>query len=148
MADKILKRIKDEAVEFVDLRFTDTKGKEQHVTLPAHILDADFLEQGKMFDGSSIQGWRPINESDMILKVDCDALSCIDPFVEAKTLILRCDVLDPKTGKGYNRDPRSVAKRAEKYLAETAIADAFLVGPEPEFFIFDNVRFNMDMHSD
>lgn len=146
MAEKILKKIKDEAVEFVDLRFTDTRGKEQHVTLPSHVVNETLLAEGKMFDGSSIQGWRPIHESDMILKVDCDALACIDPFVEAKTLILRCDILDPKTGKGYNRDPRSVAKRAEQHLIETGLADAYWVGPEPEFFIFDNVQFQLDMN--
>lgn len=145
MSDKILKKIKDEEIEFVDLRFTDTLGKEQHVTLPSHVVDENFLKTGKMFDGSSIQGWRPINHSDMILKVDTEALSCIDPFVEAKTLILRCDILDPETGKGYDRDPRSVAKRAEEYLKKTGLADAFWVGPEPEFFIFDNVQFNVDM---
>lgn len=145
MKENIVRTIQDEGIEFVDLRFTDTLGKEQHVTLPAHIIDEAFLKTGKMFDGSSIQGWRPIHHSDMILQVDSEALACVDPFAEAKTLILRCDILDPETGKGYDRDPRSVAKRAEAYLQKIGIADAYWVGPEPEFFIFDNVQFAMDM---
>ncbi len=147
MSERLLKKIKDEAVEFVDLRFTDTPGKEQHITLPAHVVEASFFENGKMFDGSSIKNWRSIHESDMILKPDTTALSCIDPFVEAKTLILRCDVLDPKTGKGYERDPRSVAKRAEAYLQQSGIADAYWVGPEPEFFIFDNVQYEVSINN-
>src|SRR3989338_8274488 len=123
MSSKILSFIKDNNIEYVDLRFTDTKGKEQHVTIPAKLVDHDFFEQGKMFDGSSIAGWKAINESDMMLKVDTDDLFCQDPFSEAATLILRCDVLDPKTQKGYERDPRSIAKRAEAYLKSTGIAD-------------------------
>lgn len=145
MSATILDLIKTENIEFVDLRFTDTKGKEQHVTLPAHAVDKNFFENGKMFDGSSIAGWRPIHESDMILKPDTESLHCLDPFSDIATLILRCDVIDPKTMSGYDRDPRSIAKRAEAYLKETGIADAFIVGPEPEFFIFDDVRWNINM---
>lgn len=141
----ILDFIQAENVQFVDLRFTDTKGKEHHITLPAHAVDAAFFEQGKMFDGSSIEGWRPIHQSDMILKPDPHSLYCLDPFTEAPTLLLRCDIFDPDTLSGYNRDPRSIAKRAEAYLKETGLADTFIVGPEPEFFIFDDVRWRVDM---
>ena len=145
MSKKILQFIQDQQVEYVDLRFTDTKGKEQHITIPAALVDADFLNEGKTFDGSSIAGWKAINESDMLLKVDADALFCLDPFTEVPTLILRCDVIDPKDMQGYDRDPRSIAKRAEAYLKKTGIADQFLVGPEPEFFIFDDVKWSIGM---
>ena len=145
MSQKILQFIKDNNVEYVDLRFTDTKGKEQHVSIPARLVDAKFFEQGKMFDGSSIAGWRPINKSDMMLKPDCDALFCLDPFTEVSTLILRCDIIDPLTMAGYDRDPRSIAKKAEAYLKKTGLADQFLVGPEPEFFIFDDVKWQVNM---
>ena len=146
MPETVLKFIKDHSVQFVDLRFTDTKGKEHHVTLPAHAADESFFSNGKTFDGSSIQGWRPIHQSDMILKADPQGLFCLDPFSDVPTLILRCDVIDPKTMEGYDRDPRSIAKRAEAYLKKTGLADAFIVGPEPEFFIFDDVRWQVDMH--
>jgi glutamine synthetase len=133
-------------IEFVDLRFTDTRGKEQHVALRSHQVDAAFLEIGKMFDGSSIAGWRSIAVSDMMLKADPDT-AIIDPFCETPTLILRCDVIDPQTMQPYNRDPRAVAKRAEKYLHETKIADQCFFGPEPEFFIFDDVRWEIEMNA-
>ena len=145
MSKKILQFIKDQQVEYIDLRFTDTKGKEQHISIPAKLVDEDFLQDGKTFDGSSIAGWKAINESDMILKVDVDALFCLDPFAKVPTLILRCDVIDPKNMQGYDRDPRSIAKKAEAYLKKTGIADEFLVGPEPEFFIFDEVHWSVDM---
>jgi glutamine synthetase len=144
-ADSVLKMLKDEEVKFVDLRFTDTRGKEQHVTFPAHAIDEDTFESGKMFDGSSIAGWKGINESDMILLPDATT-AVMDPFFEEKTVILRCDIVEPSTGQGYERDPRSLAKRAEAYLASTGIADTAYFGPEPEFFIFDDVRFHSDMH--
>ncbi|MBK2124056.1 glutamate--ammonia ligase [Fangia hongkongensis] len=131
-------------VEFVDLRFTDTKGKEQHVTIPVKAVDEDFFEDGKMFDGSSIEGWKGINESDMILMPDASTL-VLDPFFEAPTLIIRCDILEPATMQSYDRDPRSIAKKAENYLKSTGIADSVLMGPEPEFFIFDDVTFKSDM---
>ena len=131
-------------VSFVDLRFTDTKGKEQHVTLPVHCIDEDFLEEGKMFDGSSIVGWKGINESDMVLMPDAET-AVMDPFCEDATLNLRCDILEPGTMQGYDRDPRSVAKRAEAYLKSTGIADTAYFGPEPEFFLFDDVRYSVDM---
>jgi glutamine synthetase len=143
-AQKVLKMIKDEDIKFVDFRFTDTRGKEQHVTVPAHQVDEDVFENGKMFDGSSIAGWKGINESDMILMPEPET-AVVDPFFDAPTLILRCDVLEPTTGQGYGRCPRSLAKRAEVYLKSSGIADAAYFGPEPEFFIFDDVRWGAQM---
>ena len=141
MASDVIKRIRDEAVKFVDLRFTDTRGKEQHSTVPARVVDERFFETGKMFDGSSIAGWRSIDKSDMVLSPE-PASAVLDPFRDEPTMILRCDVLVPDTMEGYDRDPRTIAKRAEAYLASTGIADSALFGPEPEFFIFDDVRFD------
>jgi glutamine synthetase len=143
-AQKVLKMIKDEDIKFVDFRFTDTRGKEQHVTVPAHQVDEEVFENGKMFDGSSIAGWKGINESDMILMPEPET-AVVDPFFDAPTLILRCDVLEPTTGQGYGRCPRSLAKRAEVYLKSIGIADAAYFGPEPEFFIFDDVRWGAQM---
>ncbi|MES2683859.1 MAG: glutamate--ammonia ligase, partial [Pseudomonadota bacterium] len=137
----VLKIIKDKEVKFVDFRFCDTKGKEQHVTVPSHTIDAELFQDGKMFDGSSIAGWKGINESDMILMPDADT-AFIDPFFEDTTLVITCDVIEPATGQGYSRDPRSLAKRAEAYLKSTGIADTAFFGPENEFFIFDSVRFD------
>ncbi len=144
--EKIQKMIADEKIAFVDLRFCDTAGKEQHVTMPVAAADEDFFEEGKMFDGSSIKGWKGINESDMVLMPDLDS-AVIDPFMEHSTMVLRCDVLEPDTMEGYNRCPRSLAKRAEAYLQSTGIADSAYFGPEPEFFVFDSVSFGTDMHS-
>jgi glutamine synthetase len=144
--ETIKKLIADEDVEFVDLRFCDTGGKEQHVTMPVSVIDEDFFEEGKMFDGSSIKGWKGINESDMVLMPDTDT-AVMDPFMEHSTLALRCDVLEPDTMEGYNRCPRSLAKRAEAYLKSTGLADEAFFGPEPEFFVFDSVSFGTDMHS-
>ncbi len=141
---KTLNLIKEHSVKWVDLRFTDTKGKEQHVSIPISEIDDDFFDIGKMFDGSSIAGWKGINESDMILLPD-DSTATIDPFTEASTLILRCDIVEPSTMQGYERDPRSVAKRAEEYLKSTGIADTAFFGPEPEFFVFDDVKWNVDI---
>lgn len=141
-----MKLIKEHDVKFVDMRFCDTRGKEQHVTIPASTVDADFFEEGKMFDGSSIGGWKGINESDMVLMPECDT-AVIDPFFDDSTLIIRCDVLEPATMEGYERDPRSLAKRAEAYLKSTGIADTAYFGPEPEFFIFDEVRWGDELHS-
>ncbi|MCX8588637.1 MULTISPECIES: glutamate--ammonia ligase [unclassified Gilliamella] len=141
---KVLTLIKENDVKFVDLRFTDTKGKEQHVTIPVSQIDADFFEDGKMFDGSSIAGWKGINESDMVLMPDASS-AVIDPFFEDVTLNLRCDVLEPATLQGYDRDPRSIAKRAEEFLKSSGIADTVIFGPEPEFFLFDDVRFGSPM---
>ncbi|MGI9273386.1 MAG: glutamate--ammonia ligase [Endozoicomonas sp.] len=141
---KTLNLIKEHDVKWVDLRFTDTKGKEQHVSLPISEIDGEFFELGKMFDGSSIAGWKGINESDMILMPD-DSSSVIDPFTDETTLNIRCDIIEPATMQGYERDPRSVAKRAEEYLKSTGIADTAFFGPEPEFFVFDDVKWNVDI---
>ena len=144
MSERTLNLIKDNDIRWVDLRFTDTRGKEQHVSIPASYVDADFFEDGKMFDGSSIAGWKGINESDMILMPD-DSTSIIDPFTDDATVILRCDIVEPSTMQGYERDPRSVAKRAEAYLASTGLGDTAFFGPEPEFFVFDDVKFKVEM---
>ena len=144
MSEQTLNLIKDNEVRWVDLRFTDTRGKEQHVTIPSSEVDEDFFEGGKMFDGSSIAGWKGINESDMILMPDVST-AVMDPFFDDPTLIIRCDILEPATGEGYERDPRSIARRAEAYLQSTGIADTAYFGPEPEFFVFDDVRWGVDM---
>ena len=143
-ADDVLKQLKEQDVKFVDLRFTDTRGKEQHVTVPAHTLDAALFEEGKMFDGSSISGWKGINESDMILLPD-PSTAVMDIFTEERTMNVRCDVIEPSTMQGYERDPRSAAKRAEAYMQSTGIADTAYFGPENEFFVFDDVRWRDDI---
>ncbi|VFM97415.1 MAG: L-glutamine synthetase [Candidatus Kentron sp. G] len=143
-ADSVLSMIEEKNLKFVDLRFTDTRGKEQHVTMPSTVVDADFFEEGKMFDGSSIAGWKGIHESDMCLMPEPDT-AVIDPFIEEMTLILRCDILEPGTMEGYEKDPRSLAKRADAYLKSTGIADTAYFGPEPEFFVFDDVRWGANM---
>ncbi|HMO76316.1 MAG TPA: type I glutamate--ammonia ligase [Sphingopyxis sp.] len=136
----IVARIKENDIEWVDLRFTDPKGKWQHLTMCAGVIDEDALEDGLMFDGSSIAGWKAINESDMILKPDLDAVYD-DPFSATPMLVIFCDIVEPSTGEGYARDPRTTAKRAEAYLGSTGIGDTVYVGPEAEFFMFDDVRF-------
>ncbi len=138
-ANDVLKMMEEKGVKFVDFRFADTKGKEQHVTVPSHTIDEDVFEEGKMFDGSSIAGWKGINESDMILMPDPET-AVIDPFSEETTLNIRCDVIEPATMQGYERDPRSLAKRAEAYLKSTGIADTAFFGPENEFFVLDDVQ--------
>ncbi len=140
----VLKMIKDQDIQFVDFRFTDTKGKEQHVSVPAAMADEDMFDEGKMFDGSSIAGWKGIQESDMILMPDANS-AVIDPFLQDTTLLLRCDVIEPTTMQGYDRDPRTIAKRGEAYLKSTGIGDAAYFGPEAEFFIFDSVRWSNDI---
>ncbi len=144
MSQKVLKMLKDKGVKFVDLRFTDTRGKEQHVSVPSSVVDAGFFKDGKMFDGSSIAGWKGIQESDMVLMPDADTV-VMDPFMDEPTAIVRCDILEPHTMKGYERDPRSLARRAEAYLKSTKIADTAYFGPENEFFIFDDVRWGSDI---
>ena len=144
MSEHTLKLINDSEARWVDLRFTDTKGKEQHVTIPASEVDEDFFEGGKMFDGSSIAGWKGINESDMILMPD-DAASVLDPFTDDATVIVRCDIIEPDTMQGYDRDPRSIARRAEEYLKSTGIGDTAFFGPEPEFFVFDDIKWHADI---
>ncbi len=141
---EVLSLIKEKDVKFVDYRFTDTKGKEMHVSVPAHTMEEEVFEEGKMFDGSSIAGWKGINESDMILMPD-PTTAVLDVFCEETTLNLRCDVVEPSTMQGYERDPRSLARRAEEYLKSTGIADVAYFGPENEFFVFDDVRFGSAM---
>ncbi|MDX1303963.1 glutamate--ammonia ligase [Photobacterium sp.] len=142
--ENVLALIQENEVKFIDLRFTDTKGKEQHISIPSHQIDADFFEEGKMFDGSSVAGWKGINESDMVMMPDATS-AVLDPFTEDATLNIRCDILEPATMQGYDRDPRSIAKRSEEFMRSTGIADTVLVGPEPEFFLFDDVKFSTDM---
>ncbi|MBC9032745.1 type I glutamate--ammonia ligase [Sphingomonas sp. JC676] len=139
-ANDVLKMVKENEIEWIDLRFTDPKGKWQHLTMVAGVIGEDELTDGLMFDGSSIEGWKAINESDMILKPDLDAV-WIDPFSATPMLILVCDIVEPSTGELYSRDPRSTAKRSEAYLKTLGIGDTVYVGPEAEFFMFDDVRF-------
>jgi glutamine synthetase type I len=140
----VLKMIKDNEVKFVDLRFTDTRGKEQHVSVPAKAFDESKFSDGHFFDGSSIAGWKSIEASDMLLLPDPDSVR-MDPFTDEPQLNVTCDVVEPTDMKGYDRDPRSIAKRAEAYLKSTGIGDTAYFGPEPEFFIFDSVTWNIDM---
>ena len=144
MSEHTLSLINNNDVRWVDLRFTDTKGKEQHVSIPASVVNEDFFEAGKMFDGSSIAGWKGINESDMILMPD-DSTAILDPFTDDPTVILRCDIVEPATMQGYDRDPRSIAKKAEAYLTSTGLGDTAFFGPEPEFFVFEDVKWHADM---
>ncbi len=139
-AEGVMKMMKDKDVKYVDLRFTDPRGKMQHLTMDISQMGEDAWTDGLMFDGSSISGWKAINESDMVLKPDA-ASAHMDPFYAQTTLAVFCDILDPGTGEGYNRDPRMIAKRAENYLKQTKIGDTINVGPEAEFFIFDDVKF-------
>ncbi|GAB4168028.1 MAG: type I glutamate--ammonia ligase [Rhodocyclaceae bacterium] len=140
----VMKMIKDKEVKFVDLRFTDTRGKEQHVGVPVKAFSEDKFEEGHAFDGSSIAGWKGIQASDMLLMPDART-AYIDPFMDETTMVISCDVVEPADGKGYDRDPRSIAKRAEAYLKSTGLADTAYFGPEPEFFIFDSVEWSVDM---
>jgi glutamine synthetase len=144
-AEKILQTLKEKKYKYVDLRFCDTRGKEQHVTLPSKMVDEDLFEEGKMFDGSSIAGWQGIDESDMVLMPDADS-AVRDPFSDEKTLIIRCDILEPNTMEAYSRCPRSLAKRAEAYIKASGLADEAYFGPEPEFFVFDDVRYHNDLN--
>ena len=143
-ASDVLNKINEYGVKFVDFRFTDTKGKEQHVTVPSHTLEEDTFTEGKMFDGSSVAGWKGINESDMILMPD-PTTAVMDPFTDEPTINISCNVVEPTTGEGYERDPRSIADRAEAYLKATGIADTAYFGPENEFFIFDDVKWSTEM---
>ena len=144
-ASDIHKLIKEKDVKYVDIRFTDPRGKWQHVTFDLMMVDDDFLNEGTMFDGSSIAGWKAINESDMLLKPDLDT-AVIDPFFAQTTLILICDVMEPLTGQPYDRCPRSIAKAAETYVNSSGVGDTTYFGPEAEFFIFDDVRFGVEMN--
>jgi glutamine synthetase len=140
----VMKMVKDNEVKFVDFRFTDTRGKEQHTTVPVSHFDEAKFSDGHAFDGSSIAGWKGIEASDMLLMPDPSTAN-LDPFFEETTLLLTCDVLEPGDGRPYDRDPRSIAKRAEAYLKASGLGDTAYFGPEPEFFIFDDVRWGSDM---
>ena len=142
---EVLNLIKEKEAKFADLRFTDTRGKEQHVTIPASLVDESFFDDGKMFDGSSIAGWKGISESDMLLMPD-PSTAVLDVFTEDATVNITCDVLEPTTMQGYNRCPRTLAKRAEEYLKSTGVADQAFFGPENEFFIFDDVRYGASIN--
>ncbi len=142
---KVLDMIKENDVKYVDLRFTDPKGKWQHTAQDVCTVDETLFEDGIMFDGSSIQGWKTINESDMVLMPD-PTTAVMDPFSAQPSLILFCDVVEPATGELYNRDPRSTAKRAEAFMQSSGLADTAFFGPEAEFFVFDDVRFANDMN--
>ena len=144
-ADTMLKTISDESVEYVDIRFTDPRGKLQHVTVMADQVDADFIEEGFMFDGSSIAGWKSIEASDMKLMIDTDS-AYVDPFYAEKTLCVHCSVVEPDTGEAYERDPRGTAEKAEAYLKSSGVGDVAYMGPEAEFFLFDNVKFSNEMN--
>jgi len=144
-ANDILKNIKDNEVKFVDLRFTDPRGKMQHVTMETSVVDEDMFADGVMFDGSSIAGWKAINESDMVLMPDTETAH-MDPFYAQSTMAIFCDILDPMTGEGYSRDPRMTAKKAEAYVKSGGFGDTAYFGPEPEFFLFDDVKFSTDMY--
>ncbi|MEL6286249.1 MAG: type I glutamate--ammonia ligase [Pseudomonadota bacterium] len=145
MSDDLMKMIQEKDVEYVDLRFTDPRGKMQHVTFHKNMVDADFFAEGQMFDGSSVAGWKAINESDMKLAPDT-ATAHIDPFFQQTTLAVMCDILDPITGQAYNRDPRTTAKKAEAYLQSTGLGTTAFFGPEAEFFVFDDVKWSTDPH--
>ena len=144
MSNKLLDLIKSTNAKWVDFRFTDTRGKEQHISFPSHTIDEEVMEDGKMFDGSSIAGWKGIEASDMILRPDPET-AFLDPFFDSVTVVVTCDIIEPSTLQGYDRDPRSIARRAEEYLKSTGIGDTAYFGPEPEFFIFDDVKWSIDM---
>jgi len=144
MTNKVLELIKQNEAKWVDLRFTDIRGKEQHVSFPSYTVSEDTFVQGKMFDGSSLAGWKGIEASDMILMPDPES-AFMDPFFDEATVVVTCDIIEPSTMQGYERDPRSIARRAEEYLKATGIADTAYFGPEPEFFIFDEVKWDIDM---
>ena len=140
-AKDVLKSIKDNDVKYVDLRFTDPRGKWQHVTFDISMIDEEIFAEGTMFDGSSIAGWKAINESDMCLMPD-PVTATIDPFFAETTMVITCDVLEPTTGEPYNRDPRGIAKKAEAMVKSMGVGDTVFFGPEAEFFVFDDVRFS------
>ena len=145
-ANTVLETIKEKDVKYVDLRFTDPRGKMQHLTMDIDTIDEDAFADGIMFDGSSIAGWKAINESDMTLMMDPET-AVIDPFFAQTTLAIFCDILEPSTGEAYERDPRMTAKKAEAYLKQTGIGDTIMVGPEAEFFMFDDVRFSAEPYN-
>ncbi|OFX13875.1 MAG: type I glutamate--ammonia ligase [Alphaproteobacteria bacterium RIFOXYD12_FULL_60_8] len=145
-AKKVMEMIKENDVKYVDFRFTDSKGKWQHTAQHVSTVDEDMLSEGIMFDGSSIAGWKEINESDMILKPDCST-AVMDPFTAQPQLIVFCNIIEPSTGQGYERDPRTVAMRAEAYVKSSGVGDTVYCGPEAEFFVFDDVRFQVSQEN-
>ena len=144
-ANEVLKKFKNGEVKYLDMRFTDPKGKLQHLTMDGTAVDDDLLNSGVFFDGSSISGWKAINESDMVLKPDLTT-TVMDPFTAQPTLIVFCDVLDAVSKEPYERDPRGTARKAEEYVKASGIGDTIYMGPEAEFFIFDDVKFQVDMN--
>ncbi|MDG1102942.1 MAG: glutamine synthetase beta-grasp domain-containing protein, partial [Ascidiaceihabitans sp.] len=145
MSNLLLDMIKDEAADYVDVRFTDPRGKLQHVTLCADQVDEDLIAEGFMFDGSSIEGWKSIEASDMKLMMDVDS-AYVDPFYAEKTICVHCSVVEPDTGEAYTRDPRGTAQKAEAYLKSSGIGDVAYMGPEAEFFLFDDVRYSTSIN--
>ena len=141
----VFKLIEENDIKFVLLRFTDIKGKEHGVSIPVSLVDEDMFEDGKMFDGSSVEGWKTINKADMLLMPIAET-AVVDPFAQIPTLSIRCSVYEPTTMQSYDRDPRSIAIRAENYMRSTGVADQAFFGPEPEFFLFDDVRFDVSMN--
>src|SRR5499425_3075507 len=141
---KVMEMISEHTVEYVDLRFTDPRGKWQHTAQHVSTMDEDAFRDGVMFDGSSIAGWKAINESDMILMPD-PSTAVLDPFTAQTTLLVNCDVVEPSTGQLYARCPRSTAKRAEAFMKSSGVGDTAVFGPELEFFVFDDVRFDVQM---
>lgn len=144
-AQEILGLIKKEDVEIVDLRFIDFPGLWQHFSVPSRAFDEDAFDQGMGFDGSSIRGWQAINESDMLIKPQPET-AFIDPFMQHKTLVMICDISDPITGEDYTRDPRHIARKAESHLKSLGVGDVAYFGPEAEFFILDDLRFDQNAH--
>jgi len=140
----VQKMVEDNDVKFVDFRFTDSHGKEQHVSAPSHCIEESLFEDGRMFDGSSIEGWKDINESDMIMMPD-STTAVMDPFCEDATMNIRCTIVEPADMQGYSKDPRSLGQRAEEYLKSTGIGDTAYFGPEPEVFVFDDIKWHADM---
>ena len=140
-----LKAFKDSGAKYLDLRFTDVKGKWQHLTMDGTVVDEDLLSNGVFFDGSSIAGWKAINESDMVLKPDLST-TVMDPFTAQPTMMIFCDILDAVTKEPYERDPRGTAKKAEEYVKSSGVGDTVYVGPEAEFFVFDDVKFQVEMN--
>ncbi len=145
-AASVIQMLKDDDIQYVDLRFTDPRGKMQHVTQHIDTIDEDVFADGLMFDGSSISGWKAINESDMVLMLDPTSVH-VDPFYAQSTVGIFCDIIDPNTGEGYERDPRMTAKKAESYVSQTGVGDTVTMGPEAEFFIFDDVKFAADPYN-
>ena len=144
--ESVMQMIKDIDAKFVSLRFTDTRGTVQHLDLPISAFSEEMFDENVMFDGSSIAGWQPINQSDMAMRLDPTA-AIVDPFTQEPTVVIRCSIYNPTTDEWYDKDPRSIGQKAEDHLVASGIADTAYFGPEPEFFVFDGVRWNTSMES-